>query len=142
MLGTMSRWLRYLLVPVTLAAALGCPQETAVWVTSGSVAPPLVFRLGPKRGSQSNVSLGMLTVFRCLGDDPSRIGDTVWKVRSSDTAQPILEVSYGALPIGFVAAVEATPLTPGCYVVQISGTGRTRFRIARNGIVTDEGDPW
>jgi hypothetical protein len=66
----------------------------------------------------------------------------MWVLYAPDRALPLQEVQYGDSLPGFTVAVPPKPLVPGCYFSQISGSGRTGFRVLADGAVVETGPPW
>jgi hypothetical protein len=123
-----------------------CPQKTAVWIPGGSSIGSLVLRFGPERGRDGDVALDVVRIYKCA--DSAGVGGAaadrgaMWVLYAADRGQMVSSLRYGETPVGFRSAVGPVPLAPGCYIAQISGTGRTRFRVGSNGGVSDEGPPW
>ena len=114
-----------------------------MWVPPGSSTANLVFRLGKERGHDREVALDTVRVRRC--DDASGAGAAAdsgasWVLYAVERAQGVSRIRYGEPPAGFRSAVGPVPLVPGCYSVQVSGTGAAGFSVAPNGVVTDEGE--
>ena len=120
----------------------GCPQKTAVWLAPKSAANALTLRFGEERGKLQSVAVGSVQVYRCADQQSATSAEKMWAVRAIDTAKSIDHVEYGIAPVGYHVDEGPRRLEPGCYVVQISGTGRTRFRINPDNTATDDGPPW
>lgn len=137
----MRRWqehVRHSLALCFVAALVGCPQKTAVWIAEGSTAPDLVFQFGVVRGQPKPVQFYGLNVYPCASPDrPSK--PPVWTVSAP---QGVLErdyptaITYGVVPSGFVEQVPAQTLTTGCYVAATAGTGAVTFAVDSLGAVT------
>ena len=132
-----TRGVLFLSVACVLTA---CPQETEVWVARNSSATELTLNFGAHQGRQGSIAIGIVRVARC--DNAQTMKDLMWVIKSNGNTQSIDHLVYGITPDGFHSEKAASPLTAGCYVVQVSGTGRTQFRILPNGTVNDEGRPW
>lgn len=124
---------------------LGRPQKTAVWIRPGVNSSELAFDFGRVRGKSREVTIDVVRVYHC--SDIVGVGGTeadrraMWALWSEGRARTLSRVRYGEVPPGFRSSVGPKPLVPGCYIVQISGTGRTSFVIEPNHEVTDEGPP-
>jgi hypothetical protein len=116
------------------ALVTGCPKDTAIWVQEGSTAGNLVFVLGKEPGKPEPVGIGVLSVRPCGATEGDR-ATALWIIEGSGGTQPLERVRYGITPQDFVATVEAKPIGPGCYRVDISGSGETTFEIDRSGAV-------
>ncbi len=124
------------IVFLTLATVLtACPQKTAVWVRSGSTADNLIFDFGRTKGLKGAVDLGAMRVERCAATDAS--SGASWVLWPMSGTIKLDELRYGELPQGFAAEAPASDLTPGCYAVVISGTGRSSFTVDSVGSVTE-----
>ena len=111
-----------------------------MWIPRGASTANLVFHLGQERGRDRNVALGVLRVRRCDdGGGAAADGGAMWALYSVNRAQEVSRIRYGAAPPGFRSVVGPVPLTPGCYSVEVSGTGAARFAVASDGMITDEG---
>jgi len=106
---------------VTLTA---CPQDTSVWVAPGSTSDHLEFALGKEQGRQQSISIGVLRVDECAGGDAP-----LWLIEATSNAPQLSAVTYGVAPQGFRETADAAQLSPGCYQVTISGSGRARFTV-------------
>ena len=124
--------------PVVLAA---CPQQVAVWVRSGAMTGNLVLDLGTERGVAGEVDIGLVAVWKCTRSSKSDSA-MVWRILARPTSHTLRSIRYGIAPDGFSVEVSPLPIEPGCYVAQVAETGATRFRVAPDGSVIDEGDPW
>lgn len=119
--------------------ALGCPKRTAVWVEKGSTIERLAFRISDKRDGHRLVAIGVLRVNLCALPDTGR--DASWIVSPADGTPPVERLVYGETPPGFRSEVGPDSLTPGCYRVSISGSGRTTFQVDSGGAVREDHDP-
>ena len=124
------RRLRTVGLVALLPAAAACPQRTAVWIAPGATRADLTFVLGRERGQEAPVALGSVVVYACAdsigGPAEAR---AMWYTRVPDRAREVSRVRYGGTLPGFTVPVGARPLTPGCYIAEISGTGVTRFQV-------------
>ena len=128
-----------------VAASVGCPQKTAVWIAEGSTARDLVFQIGIVRGQPKAIQFYGMNVYLCASpDQPNK--PSLWTVSA---ARGVLEqdyptaITYGVVPSGFVEQVPAQTLTKGCYVAAIAGTGAVTFAVDSSGAVTtllDDGE--
>jgi hypothetical protein len=119
-------------LPLLLLLLTGCPQETAVWIAEGSTAADLTLVFGRKRHRERRIS-AVVRVERC--DDANRgsyDGKALWLV-SVDTSH----ITYGVAGPGVSEEMKASPLTPDCYFVSMSGTGSTSFVVDSTGGVTE-----
>lgn len=129
---------------VVLAAAsvlcLACPKKAAVWVANGSTVEQLVLRISDVRGGEHPTWVSMVRVDRCdrAPDDTTAI---MWLVSPDPGAQEARAVTYGVAPVGWRSSYGPRPLTPGCYRVNTSSTGRTVFDVAPGGRVTERVEP-
>ena len=119
-----------------LLIAVGCPQETAVWIENGSTLERLVFRVADKRDSDKIVEIGVLRVNSCSLPDS---GAGSWVIGGRSGTVPVQRIVYGEPPPGFASYMGPDPLAPGCYRVSISGSGRTTFLVDSGGGVRDLG---
>jgi hypothetical protein len=128
---------RLFFVP-TLAMLAGCPERTAVWVVPGSTASHLELAVGPKRGKEKPMEF-FLRVDRC--EDPERgwiKGTAFWITGTNPrTGSYPSRVLYGTTGPGLESQEPAQELTPGCYLVTMSGTGRTAFLVDSIGRVIE-----
>jgi hypothetical protein len=131
-------------VLVLYTALAGCSRQTSIWVREGSSADSLVFELGRKRGRAVPIAMGFIRVDRCesLRASPGVIppvSQAAWVLEGiPQQAAEISSVRYGAAVPGYrelqpPAALERS----GCYVVAISGTGETGFKIDPSGRITE-----
>jgi hypothetical protein len=120
-----------------------CPQKTAVWISRGATAANLVFHFGKEPGKEAPVAVGGVHVRTCA-DSVGGYSDTaaMWAMYALDHARMLSAVQYGGVPDGFRSTVGPVALQQGCYFVEISGTGRTRFAVRSDDSVVDEGRPW
>lgn len=118
----------------------GCPQESAVWLAPGSTATHLVFMIGRDRGDEDgSTSVTTFDVTTC--SDPDRTyANRYWGIERGGNDLPLHVVQYGIVPKGFGQHHPALPLTPGCYRVRLSGTGRLKFNVSRDGSVAEVQD--
>ena len=121
-----------LIVVLTLTA---CPQRTAVWVKEGSTLDNLVFQFGTRRGVPGGAQIGVVRVYRCNG---SATGPgAMWVVGPVGGTANVLELAYGEPPPDFSADQGPVDLQPGCYRIDVSGTGKAEFIIDTNGEVSE-----
>jgi hypothetical protein len=112
-----------------------CPQRTAVWVEPGSTAAHLTIGVGKKRGQPGGADIGVVRVYRC---DGAATGEgAMWAVGPSSGTGDVRQIVYGQTPAGFVSNQGPQPLTPGCYRIDVSGTGKTEFQVGNDGTVTE-----
>lgn len=137
---TIAKWpiLALIIIPLW-----GCPQDTAVWVDAGSTADDLTLIFGRERGVQEPIEIMGLRIDECRavaakGRYPAP-DSAVWALEVSTAASPsISNLQYGEAPTGFSALGPAPELQNSeCYLVTISGTGRTAFEIDANGEITE-----
>ena len=95
--------------------------------------------LGAERGQEAPVALGKVVVYACADSvgGPAE-AHAAWYTRAQDRAQEVSRVRYGDTLPGFTVPVGAKPLTPGCYVVEISGTGLSRFQVQTDGRIVEQ----
>ena len=120
---------------------LGCPEFTAVWLPHGATSSSLAFELGYEQGVSEPIDLRELRVHVCGTNSASRMGVAIWII-SRETNERLSQVRFGETPMGFKSESKPPNLTPGCYIVQISGTGRMKFQVLNDGRVVDLGPPW
>ena len=139
----MNATFRMISVSATLLLT-ACPQNSAVWIQPGSTQDHVAFVVsGAPRGSRKPIPYaGVFRVDRC-GSRPDYSSEPVWGIyptlEATDTG--LHEIVYGELPPGYEAMVNRAglpgPLTPGCYLVTMSGTGRMSFDVLPNGTVVE-----
>lgn len=112
-----------------------CPEETAIWIQPGSTVGHLVFDIGRDRGQREAVGIGVLIVETCSSDDYH--GVIMWGMTGIGGTAYTDRAVYGVPSPGFATSYEKHALTPGCYVALISGTGRVRFDVRRNGMIVE-----
>jgi hypothetical protein len=102
-----------------------------------------MFDFGRDSGQRADIALGDARVYRCA-DSIGVQGEahSLWTLLALDHARMISELRYGETPSGFRAVTGPTPLDPGCYIVEISGTGRTRMQVLADRHVHSDGRPW
>lgn|SRR5690348_8138423 len=129
-------WFFSLLIPSALLTA--CPHKTAVWTLQGSTADHLVFGVGEEVGKEKVLkSFPGLRVGVC--DSTGAAGKDVWLIDANDNSSPSpTRVTYGEAPPGYHSKLAAEPLTPGCYQVEIQGTGFARFDVYADRRVKEE----
>lgn len=128
---------RYLLVLATSLMLGGCPKETAIWIEPGSTSERLVFRVSTERGKDTPTEFYVLNVSSC--PEPNVPARTYWVLSASDTgpAKPPTRIIYGVAPEGYRSEVGPFALTPGCYQAAVVGTGRTKFLVGADGLVSE-----
>lgn len=130
------RRLRWRALSVSLFAVLAaCPQRTAVWVEDGSTANHLVLRIADRRGGSGAVAIGVVRVYECGW--PATGGGAAWVVGPQNGTANVQQIVYGETPPGFVSDQGPHPLKPGCYRVDVSGTGKTEFQVEANGAINE-----
>ena len=113
----------------------GCPQRTAVWVAKDSRSEHLVLRIGKSRESDDSVAIGVVRVYGCQA--PATGGGAMWVTGPSSGTANVRELVYGHPPDGFSTDQGPKTLVPGCYFVDISGTGKTAFTVSNSGEITE-----
>lgn len=121
-------------LPCTLLLS-ACPERSAVWVETGSTAGHLVIGIGTTPHGPPPANLYGLTVVRC-GEENRLPASAVWTIARAKESPVPGRVLYGSTPPGFETRVPAQAITPGCYRIQDSGSGRTIFDVATNGAVS------
>jgi hypothetical protein len=117
---------------ILLLALAACPQKTAAWIAPGSTASDLTFLFGHDRGRERRLST-FIRVDRCDQiAQGGHGGKSMWMVQI-DTAR----ITYGETGPGAWAESPARPLTPGCYHVMTTGTGKLVFSVGPDGAVTE-----
>lgn len=123
-------------VAILLCCCLaGCPQRTEVWVAENSRREHLVLRIGKSRESNDSVAIGVIRVYGCQGPATGR--GAMWVTGPSSGTAYVREVVYGNPPSGFSTDQGPKTLLPGCYFVDVSGTGKTAFTVSNSGEVTE-----
>src|SRR5687767_1485323 len=107
-----------------VVALSACPHETAVWVEEGSTAERLAFQIAERRGGTRPIEISFLRVNLCDGPHTGEGAHWVTGPVGGGTARAD-RIVYAAQPVGWVSYDAPRPITPGCYRVAISGTGRT-----------------
>jgi len=122
-----------------LLGLTACPQRTAIWIGQGSDATRLEFLLGRTTGQEGVVRFYTLRVDRCDTTD-SGTSAHLWMIGEPSTGQPAYptRVIYGIRPPGFAELVPPQPLTEGCYVARLGGTGLVQFRVTSTGAVVTQ----
>ncbi len=115
-------------------SVVGCPQRSAVWVEPGSTASHLVIGIGEAEHGRPPANLYGLAVVRC-GDESRLPNSAIWSIARVGEGPVPGRVIYGSTPSGFETRVSPQALTPGCYRVQDSGSGRMTIQIDSNGSV-------
>ncbi len=115
-----------------------CPQRTAVWIGDGSTASDVVFRIADKRDGNGDVAIGVVRVYACDGSDSG--GGAMWVAGPQGGTVSIHQIVYGELPPNWESDQGPKALTPGCYRVASSGTGRTEFVVGADGTVTEHSE--
>ena len=120
-----------------MLASLACSQESAIWLAPNATADHLVFLVGHRRGDTGgSEAVTTLDVTTCADTDRTH-SDHFWGIYRGSNDIPLHVVQYGIAPRGFNQNHTALPLIPGCYRARVSGTGRVRFMVSRNGQVTE-----
>ena len=118
----------------TLSAAglLGltaCPQQTAIWLISGSEPGQPVLGLGKNRDGALLAEVPYVFISPCAGYDGTA-GRAVWVLqRAIETAPAPRQAQVGHAPPGYRVAKGPERLQPGCYVASIQGTGHVEFDV-------------
>ena len=121
----------------TVLLLYACQQESAVWLEPGSNATHVVLLIGRYRGDPSgSASVTSVDVTTCTDTDRVHAYH-YWGIIRGGNDIPIHRVEYGIPPKGFGEHHPALPLSPGCYHVRISGTGRLRFVVSSEGRVSE-----
>jgi hypothetical protein len=102
-------------------------RPSSVWIRYGSTRDHLRFAFGESRGSQRPLdNLESVRVTACgVGKGEQRVGERVlWLATAS---VPLRDAAgtfeYGQPPRGMTTRTGPEPLTVGCYVVSIMGSG-------------------
>jgi hypothetical protein len=127
---------RAVLSLLVLSGAGGCQQRTAVWVRSGSTADNLVLEFGRERGTPGGAAIGAIRIYGC--DAPGTGSGAQWVVGPTGGTADVREIKYGETPAGFTSDQGPQPLKPGCYRVDVSGTGKTQFIVEPSGQVREQ----
>lgn len=130
------RNLRSVLTMLFTVSLTGCPQRTAVWVRVDSTASNLVLQFGRERGIPGGAAIGVIRVYRC--DGPATGDGASWVVGPVGGTNDVTQIRYGETPPGFSSDQGPLPLTPGCYKVDVSGTGKTAFVVDSSGKVIEQ----
>ena len=115
---------------LSMSFLAACPQQTAVWIAAGSTAEQLTFVLGSERGDEEPLQTP-LRVDAC-GAAAGSYNDPLW-FADVDASR----VAYGRSGPGVESGMDAGPLPPGCYQVDITGTGGVRFMVGEDGSVRE-----
>lgn len=115
-----------------------CPQRTAVWVTHAPNAIGPVLHVSDVRGGTRPVEIGGVRVDPC-GHEAAGDG-AMWVVGPRVGTAATRELAYGVAPAGWESVQGPKPLTPGCYQVTISGTGRAIFDVHRDGAIAERSE--
>jgi hypothetical protein len=130
-----SRTARAVAISCGFVLTSGSPQRSAVWVESGSTVTHLIFGLGKDRAHPGSADIGVVRVYRC---DGSSTGDgAMWVLESNGATKRVERIVYGDSPAGFVSDQGPRPLSPGCYLVDVSGSGQTQFEVGVNGAISE-----
>ena len=133
------------LLPLLLLAA--CPRRTAIWLVGQEAPGRPVFGVGDTyRGRPT--WLGTLIVAPCEGFDGTA-RNAVWFLAQDSASVVVSRVVYGRVPQGYAATsymshersrtAVSPPLSAGCYIAELEGTGRVEFRIAQDGSALETG---
>ena len=129
------------LAPLALLAAIllvcDCTQESAVWLDSGSTSDHLTFLIGRHRRDVQGTPISSLDVTACSDPDET-FANKYWGVIRAGNDISVHRIQYGAVPRGFGQHHTPLRLTPGCYRVRISGSGRTRFTVRADVTVVEQ----
>ena len=124
---------RHVAAGVLLPFALlltACPQNITIHIADGSTADHLTFTFSENRGLRRSVQIRGLWVRLC---DTER---KVWEIEGMAGADTIERIIYGVVPQGFLVRTPAERLGPGCYEVDVAGSGESeRFVVQENGNV-------
>lgn len=113
---------------LSMSFLAACPQPTAVWIEPGSTAEDLTFVLGTERGDEELLQ----TPLQVLACDAPSYNDPLW-FADVDASR----VVYGRSSPGVESGMDARPLGPGCYQVDITGAGGVRFQVGEGGSVRE-----
>lgn len=103
----------------------GCMMHrAALWITDGSTGSRLQFGYGAARGSTVPLdAMDWIRVAACPGAPEGRV---VWEATAAQGPRNYAGTfTYGSPPVGFRTQTGPVPLTPGCYVAELSGEGTT-----------------
>ena len=129
---------------IIVTAIVACQRLTAIWILGQEEPGRPVFGIGDEyRGPPALIAT--LIVAPCEGFDGTG-RKAVWMIQA-DTVRPLARVTYGRLPPGYAATsymsehldrtAVAPPLSAGCYVAKIDGTGRVFFQVGADGSVLE-----
>lgn len=121
----------------------GCTRKTSIWVEPGRTAGDVAFGVGTTRHRPRRITVGALRVDRCETMDRTPgvyppVSRSVWALEGipqQETA--VSSITYGRAPAGYRELHRAEPLTRGCYIVTLSGTGVTGFVVDSAGRVVE-----
>ena len=128
------------LAPILLLTA--CPERDYVSIRPGSTRSHLVFQVSSVRDDPQSGYDGGIRIDHC-GNPPDYTSIPVWGASPALDliAPPVHEIVFGQLPTGYEPLMNqpAAPmeLVPGCYLVTLSGTGRTTFDVHSDGTVVE-----
>jgi hypothetical protein len=132
------------LLLAAVGLSLGCTmRHSAIWVEEGSSTTQLRFGVGATRGSRDPIdNLNLIRVSAC-GVAASERGvseKVMWLATGSAVSEALAGTfAYGQPPAGLTNREGPMPLAPGCYVIDISGTGISAgacFQVSASGAVT------
>jgi hypothetical protein len=115
----------------------GCPQQTAIWISKASTANRTVFGIGKKHGKPGGVSVHVIRVDRCGGKNYPKYDDALWVLSAEGDGEGLKQLVYGETPSGYKVSHGPLPLTSGCYVAGLSGTGSVTFDVDERGLATE-----
>ena len=143
------RFLSCAFLALSLIALAGCPRRSAIWLLGQEAPGRPVFGVGETPHGRPTW-LGHLIVVPCDRFDGTARNALWFIVQDTGAVRVLDRVVYGKVPTGYIVThykseessrtAVSPPLTAGCYVASISGTGRVRFRIGEAGSALEI--PW
>ena len=135
-------------VALALLSGIACTmRRSAVWIADASSAADLRFGIGRTRGSTEPLdNLNFVRVAACgVGPNERGVGERIlWLATGHASPESLAgEFRYGEPPRGLVTRQGPLPLTPGCYVIDISGEGISSgacFTVSPSGLITVNSD--
>jgi hypothetical protein len=120
-----------LLLLTLIAAQLGCPRKSAIWLEGAAGPGQPIFGVGRTVAGRAE-QLSFFVVARC---GPDVLSNTLWAFHTDSGATKLSKITYGQVPLGYRASSSNTstlsvaPLPAGCYVARDDGIGRIEFSI-------------